>query len=322
MDLQVNLLINLDVCVGFSLVFGVVVVVVLLGVGGVGVDFGLGGFVECIFGILWMKGNLKLLFVIVVVFVIVVIIVFVLWSCVFDYCVLYSNLLDCDGGVIIVVFQQVNVFYKFVDVGGVIFVLLNQVYEMCLKFVVMGLLKGGLVGFELMDNQKFGISQFVEQINYQCVFEGELQCIIELINVVCGVCVYFVILKLLVFVCDKEVLSVLVFVDFYLGCVFDEGQVQVIMWMVLFGVFDMLVKNVMIVDQDGNLLIQIVFVFGFDVSQFKYVQQVEYNMQKCIDVIFVLIFGVGNVCLQVSVDFDFLKIEQMLESYGLNGMLQ
>lgn len=98
------MLINLDVCVGFSLVFGVVVVVVLLGVGGVGVDFGLGGFVECIFGILWMKGNLKLLFVIVVVFVIVVIIVFVLWSCVFDYCVLYSNLLDCDGGVIIVVF--------------------------------------------------------------------------------------------------------------------------------------------------------------------------------------------------------------------------
>ena len=34
--------------------------------------------------------------------------------------------------------------------------------------------KGSVVGFELMDTQKLGISQFAEQLNYQRGLEGEL----------------------------------------------------------------------------------------------------------------------------------------------------
>ncbi|XPE50304.1 hypothetical protein ACNKHL_11720 [Shigella flexneri] len=46
--------------------------------------------------------------------------------------------------------------------------------------------KGGAVGFELLDQEKFGISQFSEQVNYQRALEGELSRTIRTIGQVKG----------------------------------------------------------------------------------------------------------------------------------------
>ncbi len=42
-----------------------------------------------------------------------------------------------------------------------------KVHELRLRPAQQGLPKGGAVGFELLDQEKFGISQFSEQVNYQ-----------------------------------------------------------------------------------------------------------------------------------------------------------
>lgn len=97
-----------------------------------------------------------------------------LWSRAPDYGVLYSNLSDRDGGAIIASLQQMNIPYKFAEGGGALLVAANKVPEARLKLASQGLPKGGTVGFELMDNQKFGTSQFAEQVNYQRALEGEL----------------------------------------------------------------------------------------------------------------------------------------------------
>ena len=89
--------------------------------------------------------------------------------------------------------------------------------------------------------------------------------------------------------------------------------------MVSAGVPDMPVKNVNIVDQDGNLLTQQSAVNGLDASQLKYVQQIEHNTQKRIDAILAPLFGAGNARSQVSADIDFSKMEQTAESYGPNA---
>ncbi|MDP3829258.1 MAG: flagellar basal-body MS-ring/collar protein FliF, partial [Polaromonas sp.] len=97
-----------------------------------------------------------------------------LWSRAPDYGVLYSNLSDRDGGAIIASLQQMNIPYKFAAGGGALLVAADKVPEARLRLASQGLPKGGSVGFELMDNQKFGTSQFAEQINYQRALEGEL----------------------------------------------------------------------------------------------------------------------------------------------------
>lgn len=72
-----------------------------------------------------------------------------------------------------------NVPYRFADNGGALEVPADKVHELRLRLAQLGLPKGGTVGFELLDQEKFGISQFSEQVNYQRALEGELSRTIE-----------------------------------------------------------------------------------------------------------------------------------------------
>ncbi|NIF93351.1 flagellar basal-body MS-ring/collar protein FliF [Burkholderia sp. Cy-637] len=295
------------------------------GAGAAGADFGLGGFAERLSGfpnLSRMRTNPKLPFVIVTALAIAAIVALVLWSRAPDYKVLYSNLSDRDGGAIIAALQQSNIPYQFTDAGGAILVPASMVHETRLKLASMGLPKGGSVGFELMDNQKFGISQFAEQVNYQRALEGELERTIGSINAVRAARVHLAIPKPSVFVREREAPSASVFVDLYPGRVLDDGQVLAITRMVASGVPDMPAKNVTIVDQDGNLLSQQQSAAGLDANQLKYVQQVERNTQKRIDAILAPMFGAGNTRAQVSADVDFSRAEQTSESYSPNGSQQ
>jgi flagellar M-ring protein FliF len=97
---------------------------------------------------------------------------FSLWNRGPDYKVLYTNVSDRDGGAIIASLQQMNVPYKFAEGGGAILIAGDKVPEVRLKLAAQGLPKAGGVGFELMDNQKFGTAKFAEQVNYQRGLEG------------------------------------------------------------------------------------------------------------------------------------------------------
>jgi len=288
--------------------------------GGAGADFG--GFAQRMPMLNQFRSNPRVPLIVAVAIVVMVVAGLVMWSRQPDYRVLFSNLSDRDGGAIVAALQQGNIPYKLSDGGGAILVPAEQVHETRLRLASQGLPKSGSVGFELMDNQKFGISQFAEQINYQRALEGELQRTIESINAVRGARVHLAIPKPSVFVRDKEAPSASVFVDLYPGRVLDEGQVQAITRMVSSGVPDMPAKNVTIVDQDGNLLTQTASASGLDASQLKYVQQVEHNTQKRIDAILAPLFGAGNARSQVSADLNFSKVEQTAETYGPNGTPQ
>ncbi|SAK73141.1 flagellar basal-body MS-ring/collar protein FliF [Caballeronia ptereochthonis] len=285
--------------------------------GGAGADFG--GFAQRVPMFNQFRSNPRVPLIVAVAILVMVVAGLVMWSRQPDYRVLFSNLSDRDGGAIVAALQQGNISYKLSDGGGAILVPAEQVHETRLRLASQGLPKSGSVGFELMDNQKFGISQFAEQINYQRALEGELERTIGSISSVKSARVHLAIPKPSVFVRDKELPTASVMVNLYPGRVLDEGQVVAIAHMVASGVADMPVKNVNIVDQDGNLLTTQSAANGLDASQLKYVQQIEHNTQKRIDAILAPLFGAGNARSQVSADIDFSKLEQTAESYGPNG---
>ena len=97
-----------------------------------------------------------------------------MWARQPDYRVLFTNLSDRDGGSVVGALSQMNVPYKFSDVGGVIMVPADKVHDARLRLASQGLPKGGTVGFELVETQKFGTTQFQERLNYQRGLEGEL----------------------------------------------------------------------------------------------------------------------------------------------------
>jgi flagellar M-ring protein FliF len=267
-----------------------------------------------------MRGNPRAPLIFAVALLVAVVAGLILWSRAPDYRVLYSNVSDQDGGAIVAALQQANVPYKFSDAGGAILIPADQVHEMRLRLASQGLPKSGSVGFELMDNQKFGISQFAEQINYQRALEGELERTIESISTVKSARVHLAIPKPTVFVRDREAPSASVMVNLYPGRMLDEGQVVAITHMVASAVPDLPVRNVTIIDQDGNLLTQAgVSGSGLDATQLKYVQQIERNTQQRIDAILGPMFGAGNAHSSVSADIDFSRHESTSERYAPNN---
>ena len=247
------------------------------------------------------------------------IVVGVMWSRAPDYKVLYSNLSERDGGAVIAALQQMNVPYKFAEGGGALLVPAEQVHEMRLRLASQGLPRSGTTGMELMDNQKFGISQFAEQVNYQRALEGELARSIETVGAVQGARVHLALPKATLFVRDRQKPTASVVLQLYPGRVLDDGQVAAITHLVSSSVPELTPDSISIVDQRGNLLTN-----GstngrmLDASQVKYVQALEQNYLKRIEAILAPIVGKDNVHAQVTADVDFSLVEHTDESFKPN----
>ncbi|KJV25607.1 flagellar M-ring protein FliF [Aquitalea magnusonii] len=237
-----------------------------------------------------------------------------------SYKILFSNIADRDGGQVTAALQQMNIPYQLGD-GGTVSVPADKVYDARLRLAAQGLPKAGGVGFELMDNQKFGISQFAEQVNYQRAIEGELARTIEAIGSVESARIHIAIPKQSVFVRDQQQPTASVMLNLFRGRTLDQGQVAGIVHLVSSAVPNLPVKNVTVVDQDGNMLSKLSDkdTAGMDQTQLGYVRQVEDGYVKRIESILEPIFGQGNIHAQVTANVDFSEVEQTSESYRPNS---
>jgi len=244
-----------------------------------------------------------------------------MWGQTPDYRVLYSNLSDRDGGSIIESLQQMNIPYKFAEGGGALMVPSNLVHEARLKLASQGLPKGGNVGFELMENQKFGITQFAEQVNYQRALEGELARSVQTIGAVAAARIHLAIPKPSVFVKEQQKPSASVVLSLRGGRLLDSSQVNAIIHLISSSVPDLSAKNVTVVDQNGTLLSAGYDGGGnegLDANQLKYLQQIEQSYVDRINALLIPMFGANNVRAQVSADIDFSRTEQTSEIFKPN----
>ena len=245
-----------------------------------------------------------------------------LWSQQPDYRVLFSNFSDRDGGAIVASLQQMNVPYKFAEGGGAILVPANQVHDARLKLASQGLPKGGSVGFELMENQKLGVSQFLEQVNFQRALEGELARSIQSVAAVQAARVHLALPKASVFVRDQQKPTASVLLNLHAGRTLDAQQVSAIVHLVASSVPELPTKNVTVVDQNGNLLSDTSKQAngnGLDPTQLKYVQDLQQSIVKRIESIVTPIVGLNNVRAEATADIDFSHSEQAAETYKPNG---
>lgn len=241
-----------------------------------------------------------------------------LWTREPPYGVLFSNLTDQDGGQIVAALQQQNIPYKLSAGGSAILVPAHQVHDVRLKLASQGLPKGGLVGFELMENQKLGISQFAEQINYQRGLEGELARSIQTLAAVRAARVHLAIPKQTAFLRDEAKPSASVLVSLHPGRSLDAAQVAGIVHLVSSSVPHLSPSAVSVIDQDGKLISQHGEDFdrsGLNASQLDYLRKVEAHYAKRIETMLEPLLGKGNFRTQVAADIDFNQVEQVEESY-------
>jgi len=263
----------------------------------------------------------KLLLVAGIAAVVAVMVVFWLWSQQPDYRVLFSNYSDKDGGAIVAALEKLNVPYKFSDSGTAIMVPAAQVHQVRLKLAADGLPKGGNIGFELLENQKFGVSQFVEQVNFQRGLEGELERSIQSIAAVDVARIHLAIPKPSVFVRDQQKPTASVLLNLRPGRTLDAQQVSAVVHLVASSVPNLPTANVTVVDQNGNLLSDTTKKLGaknLDPEQLKYVDEIQQSIVKRVESIISPIVGLKNVRAEASAEIDFSVQEQAAETYKPN----
>ncbi|EMF6670047.1 flagellar M-ring protein FliF [Serratia marcescens] len=250
---------------------------------------------------------------------IAIVVALLLWVKSPDYRVLYSNLNDRDGGAIVTQLTQMNIPYRFAENGAALLIPAEKVHETRLRLAQQGLPKGGAVGFELLDQEKFGISQFSEQINYQRALEGELSRTIESLGPVQNARVHLALPKPSLFVREQKSPSASVTLTLQPGRALDDGQINAIVYMVSSSVAGLPPGNVTVVDQAGRLLTQSDGT-GRDLnaSQLKYANEVENGFQRRIEAILAPVVGSANVRAQVTAQIDFATREQTDEQYQPN----
>ncbi len=242
-----------------------------------------------------------------------------MWGSTPDYRVLHANLNERDGGAVIAALQQMNLPYKFVD--GTLMVPAAQVHEARMRLAGQGLPRGGLAGFELMENQKLGASQFLEQVNYQRALEGELARSIQSVATVQAARVHLALSKPSAFLREQPKTSASVLVNLHPGNTLDRMQVAAIAQLVSNSVPGLPVKNVTIVDQSGALLsgdAEAGSKLALDASQLKYRHDLEQVYAQRIETILLPMFGPGNARAQVAAEIDFTETEQADEIYKPN----
>ena len=248
-----------------------------------------------------------------------IIVALLLWLRSPDYRVLLSNLSAKDGGDIVGQLTQMNVPYQIADNGSAILVPADKVHELRLKLAQSGLPKGGNTGFELLDKEQFGISQFSEQINYQRALEGELSRTIESLSPVQSARVHLAIPKPTLFVREQKLPTASVTVGLLPGRMLDEGQISAIVHMVSSSVTGLTASNVIIVDQAGRLLTnndnsqQ-----SANSAQIKMTKEMESHLKLRIEDILSPLVGRANIHAQVTAQMDFSKVEQTSEEYKPN----
>ncbi len=267
-----------------------------------------------------LRANPKIPLMVAAAAAVAIVVAMVLWAKSPDYRTLYSNLSDQDGGAIVTQLTQMNIPYRFADGSGAIEVPADKVQELRLRLAQQGLPKGGAVGFELLDQEKFGISQFSEQVNYQRALEGELARTIEALGPVKGARVHLAMPKPSLFVREQKSPSASVTVNLQPGRALDDGQISAVVHLVSSAVAGLPPGNVTVVDQSGRLLTQS-GAAGRDLNdaQLKYTADVEGRIQRRIEAILGPIVGNGNVHAQVTAQLDFANKEQTEEQYTPNG---
>ena len=242
-----------------------------------------------------------------------------LWSQQPDWKVLYNNLPDREGGAVIAQLVQMNVPYKYTEGGGAIMVPANMVNDARLRLAAQGLPASDTTGYELLEKQRFGTTQFQERLNFQRGLEGELARSIQSLAAVKQARVHLAMPVQSGFLREQQKPSASVMLTLYPGRTLERGQVQGILALVASSVPDMSPKQVSVVDQYGKLLSDLDGDGSeMNTAQINYRNRIESTLVRRIDDLLAPIVGDGNIRAQVAADIDFTQSEATAETYAPN----
>ena len=97
-----------------------------------------------------------------------------LWANRPEYSLLYGELSPEDADQIVTTLRDDGIPYRLGSGGASIFIPSDQISNYRITFAAQGIGTGSVTGYELFDEQRMGMTTFMQRVNYQRALEGEL----------------------------------------------------------------------------------------------------------------------------------------------------
>lgn len=228
------------------------------------------------------------------------------------YAPLLTGLDPKDAGVIIEDLKTMKVPYQIADQGKTIKVPETQVYETRIQLASSGALGGGM-GFELFDQNKFGQTDFEQQVGYQRALQEELRRTLVQIEGVDQARVHLVIPQKSVFInTDQGTSSASVALKLKPSARLKNEQVQGICDLLVGSLEGLKPENIHIIDTEGNVLSDNLntsdpkaVMTRTALDQQKAQREYEKELEKRVQQMLTRILGQDKAVAMVTADLDF-----------------
>ena len=235
------------------------------------------------------------------------------WSSREDYTVLFGNLAEAEASKVINALDEGKIPYK-VRGGGSISVPADKVHSLRIQLAGKGIPGGGTTGFSLFDKPNFGISDFVQRVNYLRAIQGDLSQTISRVDGIESAQVMLVMPENRLLVEYQKKPSASVFLKLRGNVPIPAATVNAIRFLVANAVEGLNPEGVSITDNIGNLLTEAFDndpITGATSSQLKQRREYEnYLAKKVESCLAPYVGGPSRVMARVSVDLDYTSLQR------------
>lgn len=235
-----------------------------------------------------------------------------------DYRPLFTNLSAEDAGEIVKKLKDAKTPYQITADGKGILVPSDKVYEMRLSLASEGLPQGGGVGFEIFDRKNFGMTEFVQKINYQRALQGELSRTISQLNGVEQARVHLVMPEKSLFQENEKPATASIVLKMKSNRPLSDNEVQGVVHLVASSIEGMDPEHITVLDSRGKILSKggssdpaTRMTASMQDTQSVYEKNVEERIQSLLD----RIVGSGKSVARATATFDFKQVERVDEKF-------
>jgi flagellar M-ring protein FliF len=180
--------------------------------------------------------------------------VFSLWLQKEDMAVLYANLTPEDAAAALEELAKQDIPTELKNGGGTVLVPESMVARLRIELAGKGVVANGPIGFEIFDGKQYGLTEFLQNVNFKRALEGEMTKSIETLQGIQSARVHLVLPQPSIFKKNDPGATASVVLRLGRGARLNEGQIAGIQALVAGSVENLAVDAVTVIDQTGKVL--------------------------------------------------------------------
>ncbi len=237
-----------------------------------------------------------------------------------DYHPLFSGLSMDDASTIVAKLKELKVPYKLGMEGTTIYVPKEKAYEIRLMLASQNALPGsGGIGFELFDKTNYGMTEFMQNVNYKRAIQGELSRTINQMPEVKASRVHIAIPEKTLYTEKEKQATASVFLKLKPGKALNKEQIQGIVVLVAGSIEGLKPEQVTVIDSSGKVLYkggEPDSPLAVSNQQFEFQRNVERRLEDSIQSMLDRFLGKNKSIIRATVDLNLRKVEEVQEEYS------